>query len=70
MGLLTSFPFAASLIYSTSDLTTVLDSITGLPLLEIYFQGTGSYAAASVLLAAFTFCLFGCLVGVGKSHFR
>lgn len=70
MGLLTAFPFAASLIYSISDPTAVLNSIAGLPLIEIYYQGTGSYAAASVLLATFAFCLFGCLVGIGEIDLR
>ncbi|KAL7783094.1 amino acid transporter [Trichoderma ceciliae] len=70
IGLLTTFPFAVSLIYSISDLNAILNSITGLPLIEIYYQGTGSYAAASVLLATFAFCLFGCLVGVGTTCSR
>jgi choline transport protein len=65
MGLLTAFPFAASLLYSITDLTAVLNTRTGLPLLEIYYQATGSYAAASALLALFAFCFFGCLVAVG-----
>ncbi|KAL7811921.1 amino acid transporter [Trichoderma gracile] len=70
VGLLTAFPFTISLIYSITDVNAVLEMITGLPLIEIYYQGTGSYAAASVLLAAFAFCLFGCLVGVGTTCSR
>jgi choline transport protein len=35
----------------------------GLPLIEIYYQGTGSRAAASVLMALFASCFFGCLTG-------
>lgn len=66
VGLLTAFPFAASLIYSITDLEAVLNTVTGLPLIEIYFQATGSRVAASVLLSAFAFCFFGCLAGVGK----
>jgi choline transport protein len=62
MGLLTAFPFAVSLMYSITSLPDVLSTPTGLPLLEIYYQGTGSKAGASVLLAMFAFCFFGCLV--------
>lgn len=65
VGLLTAFPFAISLIYAITDIDAVLGTVTGLPLIEIYFQATGSRVAASVLLSAFTFCFFGCLVGVG-----
>ncbi|GJN65987.1 hypothetical protein PLICBS_000003 [Purpureocillium lilacinum] len=70
IGLLTAFPFAASLIYSITDLEAILNTVTGLPLIEIYFQATGSRVAASVLLSAFTFCFFGCLVGVGTTCSR
>jgi choline transport protein len=62
MGLLTAFPFTVSLMYSITSLSNVLTTPTGLPLLEIYYQGTGSKAGASVLLAMFAFCFFGCLV--------
>src|SRR5688572_27439884 len=64
MGLLTAFPFAAALIYSIKDLPAVLGA--GMPLLEIYYQGTGSKVAASILLSFFAFCMFGCVVAVGK----
>ena len=66
MGLMTAFPFAISLMYAITDLKAVLNSVTGLPLIEIYYQGTGSYAAASTLLALFAFCFFGDLVANGK----
>jgi choline transport protein len=67
MGLITAFPFACSLMYSITDLTAVLNTATGLPFIEIYYQGTGSAAAASVLLALFAFCFFGCLVANGMN---
>lgn len=66
LGLLTAFPFAVSLMYSISSLPDVLSTPTGLPLLEIYSQGTGSKSGASVLLALFAFCFFGCLVAASK----
>lgn len=65
MGLLTAFPFTCALMYSITDLTAVLHTATGLPLIEIFYQGTGSATAASVFLALFAFCFFGCLVGNG-----
>lgn len=67
MGLLTAFPFTAALMYSITDIKAVLDTVTGLPLVEIYYQGTGSYAAASVLMAIFAFCFFANLVANGES---
>ncbi|KAF5025869.1 hypothetical protein F66182_2051 [Fusarium sp. NRRL 66182] len=67
MGLLTAFPFATSLMYATSDVAAVLNTATGLPLFEIYFQGTGSRPAASILMALFAFCFFANLVANGKS---
>jgi choline transport protein len=66
MGLVTAFPFAVSLMYAITDLEGVLHSVTGLPLIEIYYQGTGSYAAASILVALFAFCFFGDLIANGK----
>lgn len=33
---------------------------SGLPLIEIYYQATGSKAATIALLGAFAFCMFGC----------
>lgn len=67
LGLLTAFPFAASLMYSITDLETVLSGSSRLPLIEIYYQGTGSRTAASILLAFFAFCFFGNLVANGKT---
>lgn len=55
MGLLTAFPFTCALMYSITDLTAVLNTATGLPLIEIFYQGTGSATAASVFLALFDF---------------
>jgi choline transport protein len=66
MGLLTAFPFTAALMYSITDVSAVLNTATGLPLLEIYYQGTGSKVGASILLALFAFCFFGCLVANGQ----
>jgi choline transport protein len=66
MGLITAFPFACACMFSIVDVEAVIGTATGLPLIEIYYQGTGSKAAASVLMALFAFCFFACLVGNGK----
>lgn len=68
IGFLTAFPFACSLMYAITDVKAVLNTAAGLPLIEIYRQGTGSQLAASILLAFFAFCFFGCLVANGKLH--
>ncbi|KAF2115737.1 amino acid permease-domain-containing protein [Lophiotrema nucula] len=70
VGLLTAFPFAVAMMYSINDLQAVFDSTSGLSLLEIYYQGTGNKAAASVLLAVFAFCFFGCLVANATTSSR
>ena len=66
VGLITAFPFACALMYSVKDLNAVLNSVTGLPLIDVYFQGTKSTVAASILLSVFAFCFFGCLVANGE----
>lgn len=43
-----------------------MESFSGLPLLEIYSQATGSKGAPVALTSLFTFCVFGCLVAVGE----
>ena len=67
MGLVTAFPFAVSCMASITDFNAVLQTASGLPLIEIYYQGTGnSRLAASILMALFAFCFFGCAVGNGN----
>ncbi|EYB29088.1 hypothetical protein FG05_11111 [Fusarium graminearum] len=70
MGLLTAFPFAASLMYAISDISAVLNTTTGLPLFEIYFQGTGSRSGATVLMTLFAFCFFANLVANATTSSR
>lgn len=54
-------------MYSIRDLQAVFQTTAGLPLIEIYYQGTQSRVAASILLAMFAFCFFGNLVANGKA---
>lgn len=70
VGFLTAFPFAIACVYSITDFAAVLSTPTGLPLIEIYYQGLGSKAGATVLTALFAFCFFGCLVGNATTSSR
>ncbi|KAJ5946179.1 hypothetical protein N7454_003018, partial [Penicillium verhagenii] len=70
MGLATAFPFAAACMNAITDLDAVLNSPSGVPLIEIYYQSTGSKGASSILLALFAFCFFGCTVGNGTTCSR
>lgn len=55
-----AFPFAISLSFVITDYEAVLNTPTGLPLIEVYYQATGSKAGTSVLMVAFAICFFGC----------
>jgi choline transport protein len=69
MGIVTAWPFAVSCMASIINVDEVLSTSTGLPLLEIYYQGTGSRAAATVLMSLFAICFYGCAVANGKQYF-
>ncbi|KIX04567.1 uncharacterized protein Z518_05437 [Rhinocladiella mackenziei CBS 650.93] len=60
MGFMTAFPFAISLSFVITDFEQVISTPTGLPLIEVYYQATGSKAGTSVLMVAFAICFFGC----------
>ncbi|KAL9623413.1 MAG: hypothetical protein Q9160_002306 [Pyrenula sp. 1 TL-2023] len=60
MGLVTTFPFAVALMFVIRDFGAVLESSTGLAIIEVYWQATGNKAATVVLMAPFALCLFGC----------
>lgn len=62
LGLICSWPYAIACVASISHIDGVLNGETGFPLLTIYYQATGSKAGATVLLAMFVFCFFGCMV--------
>ncbi|MBV36906.1 MAG: hypothetical protein CMP47_15870 [Rickettsiales bacterium] len=60
MGFVTAFPFAISLSFVITDFNSVIATPTGLPLIEVYYQATGSKAGTSILMVAFAICFFGC----------
>ncbi|CAI7629664.1 unnamed protein product [Penicillium glandicola] len=70
MGLVTAFPFAVACMNAITDMDAVMNSPSGVPLIEIYYQSTGSKGASSILLALFAFCFFGCTVGNGTTCSR
>ncbi|KAJ5217987.1 uncharacterized protein N7498_000086 [Penicillium cinerascens] len=70
IGVATAFPFACACMNAITDMDAVLNAPSGLPLIQIYYQSTGSKAASSVLLALFAFCFFGCTVGNGTTCSR
>ncbi|KAK5559199.1 hypothetical protein LTR46_002241 [Exophiala xenobiotica] len=59
IGFVTALPFSIACMYVISDLDAVLGTETGLPLMGLYFQATGSKAATVVLMSAFAICMFG-----------
>ncbi|KAJ5731596.1 uncharacterized protein N7483_006104 [Penicillium malachiteum] len=62
MGLVTAFPFAVACMNAITNMDAVLNSPSGVPLIEIYYQSTGSKGASSIPLALFAFCFFGCTI--------
>ena len=68
MGLVTAWPFTVACMFAISDLEAVLGTATGIPILEIYYQGTGgSKIGATILMSFFAMGFFGCLVASGTS---
>lgn len=56
------WPFAVTCMYVITDVEKVVNPPSGISLIEIYYQATGSEFKTVVLLAAFAVCLFGCAV--------
>ncbi|KAI9729270.1 MAG: hypothetical protein M1834_006940 [Cirrosporium novae-zelandiae] len=71
LGLLTAWPFAVACMAGISDLDAIMNSASGVPLIDIFYQGTGgSKAGATVLITFFAFCFFGCMVATGTTSSR
>lgn len=60
IGLATAFPFGICLSFVITDFDAVISTRTGLPLVEVYYQATGSKAGTTVLMLGFALCFFGC----------
>lgn len=59
IGLVTAFTLAIAYMFAIQDLDAVLTTATGLPVVEIFYQATGSQAAAVVLQSMMMICFFG-----------
>ena len=68
LSFITAFPFAIALVASIARMDDVLAS--SFPLLEVYYQATGSKVGATVLLVFFTLCFYGVLVAVATTCSR
>lgn len=70
MGLITAWPFCVACMAAITDVNAVINTSTGLPLLEIYYQGTQSKVGATILMALFAYCFFGCAMANGTTSSR
>ncbi|CAE6442432.1 unnamed protein product [Rhizoctonia solani] len=63
IGLVSSLTYAIAMVFSIADFEAVTGSATGVPILELYYQATGSLAGAIGLHVLFLLTGFGCLIG-------
>lgn len=70
MGLVTAWPYCVACMAAITDVDAVIQTPTGLPLLEIYYQATRSKAGSTVLMACFAYCFFGCAMANGTTSSR
>lgn len=56
------FLMAVTLMFTLGDLNTVLDSVTGQPFIQVFFNATQSYAATNVMCAVVVVLLLSCCV--------
>ncbi|KAG5417009.1 hypothetical protein I9W82_004642 [Candida metapsilosis] len=63
IGFVTTFTFCIAIFFTITNLEAVLASNTGIPILDIFHQGTGSKAAALGLGILILVTAFGCNVG-------
>jgi choline transport protein len=66
IGLVSSLTYTIAMVFSISDFEAVTGSATGVPILELYYQATGSLAGAVGLHVLFLLTGFGCLIGCRK----
>ncbi|CAE6451892.1 unnamed protein product [Rhizoctonia solani] len=63
IGLVSSLTYTIAMVFSITDFEAVTGSATGVPILELYHQATGSLAGAIGLHVLFLLTGFGCLIG-------
>lgn len=62
IGFLTSFTYVISMFFSMQDLAELTDTLTGVPILELYRQATGSVPLATFLEFLICFTGLGCQI--------
>ncbi|KAL6939428.1 choline transporter [Hanseniaspora osmophila] len=63
IGFFTSFVYCISMFFSIQDLDAVLNSSTGFPILEIYYQALRNSKAGAIILGCLVlFTSFGCVI--------
>jgi choline transport protein len=60
IGFVTSFTYAIAMSFSIKDLDAILNSTTGVPILDIYYQALGNKHGALFLEALVMLTAFGC----------
>ncbi|AGO13076.1 AaceriAFL081Wp [[Ashbya] aceris (nom. inval.)] len=62
IGFVTSFCYVIAMFFSLRDLTSIMSSNTGAPILDIYYQALGSRAGALVLGSLVLLTSIGCII--------
>ncbi|KAE9403316.1 putative amino acid permease [Gymnopus androsaceus JB14] len=65
-----AFGFVIGLLYSVGNVQNALNTPTGFPIIEIFYQATGSAKAATAMMAALIIAFFCCTLGMVASVSR
>ncbi|EDK43040.1 hypothetical protein LELG_01218 [Lodderomyces elongisporus NRRL YB-4239] len=63
VGFITSFSYCIAMFFSIKDLSSILSSNTGVPIMDIFYQATNSKAAAVGLEVLILLTAIGCNIG-------
>lgn len=64
IGFTTAWFFVVAMFFSLNNFDTIVDSLTGVPLLELFYQSLGNKSAAILLESLIIVTGFGCLIAV------
>ncbi|KAJ5812493.1 hypothetical protein N7474_008794 [Penicillium riverlandense] len=70
IGFITSFAFVIAMLYSLTDLNAVINTVTGVPIYEIWLQATQSGAAATLFVTLLAVIAFISLNGCQQTSSR
>lgn len=62
IGFVTSFCYSIAMFFSLRDLDALSSSTTGMPILDIFYQATGSLPGSIILGCLILFTSFGCVI--------